>query len=302
MKILEENIPARIVLSRKGSDSKYGGKSSLRIETTLVSLPIPEYLKCATERCKGHVSYRDLAEQPPIGSLADHLSAWVTRDSEVHLDPDIRPQLRRPGDNCQWLLFGQEGAAQAHLQNQQIGNNSLFLFFGWFQECEYRREKLKRIGPDEHVIWGWFQVRDSFPVNSDAEAENVSWAKHHPHVSHWRRYAGQNRLYRANDRLSFAPSVKGAGVFRWRPELTLTRQCQTRRSRTHWCVPSLFATTGLSYNEVGNTRCPDHPERVHFQSACIGQEFVFPDRRDMEVTERVAVAEWLAQLFEGVDA
>lgn len=301
------SLPRRIVLSRKGSDAAWGGRPSLRVGTELVSLPIPESAsRAAAALATGRgTRFRDLPAHPKLGALHGHLRA-IEPDHFVHLDPDLRPHLRpctqgHAGAGSHEMLFGQEGAAERHLRNQQIQAGDLFLFFGWFRQAVERGPgDWRRTGPDEHCLWGWMQVESSHGVSSAAEAEALPWAAHHPHVAHWERYDRQNRLYRARRRLSFAPHLPGAGVFRWHPALTLTRQCAGTAdapTRREWCLPGFFRRTGLTYNQVDGPACPVHRGRVHVNSAPIGQEFVLPAHRPFRRSEQAAVARWLTTLF-----
>jgi hypothetical protein len=298
-------LPRRIILSRKGSDAAWGGRPSLRLGTELVSLPIPESApRAAAALATGRgTRYADLPHHPRLGPLHRHLRA-MEADRFVHLDPDLRPELRpgarhagsAAGDE---RLFGQEGAAERHLRYQQVEAGDLFLFFGWFREAGQRAAgHWKGTGPDEHCLWGWLQVESTHPVSSAAAADALPWAAHHPHVAHWERYDRHNRVYRARPRLSFAPGLPGAGVFRWHPALTLTRRCSAEAStRREWCLPGFFRRTGLTYNQVDGPACPAHRGRVHLRSAPIGQEFVLPADRPFRRSEAAAVARWLAMLF-----
>lgn len=294
-----EALPRRIVLSRKGSDSAWGGRPSLRVGDELISLPIPE---SAARRAGDGLRYGDLPVHARVGALHGHLRD-VGADRHVHLDPDVRPELRAGagwrGAARHALMFGQEGAAERHLRNQGVGPGDLFLFFGWFRGAVQRGGVWKRTGPDEHCIWGWLQVEDSYPVTGAQEARELRWAAHHPHVARWELFDRHNRLYRARRRLSFAPELPGAGVFRWQPGLTLSQRCVAGATRREWCLPGFFRQTGLTYNQVDGPRCPEARGRVHVRSAAIGQEFVLPAHRPFRASERGAVAKWLAMLFGG---
>ena len=293
-------LPPRLVLSRKGADASWGGRPSLRLGEELISLPIPEGAR-RTELSDGKgLRYRDLPSHPRVGAWQEHLKN-VAPDDLVHLDPDLRPELRSglccgpaiPG------IFGQVGAAARHLDNQGVGPGALFLFFGWFREVLQHRGQWKRVGRDEHTIWGWLQVASVHPVRSEAEAMSLAWAKHHPHVAHWERYGELNRIYRSTESLSFAPSLPGAGAFRYKPALSLTRACDEKATRTQWCLPAFFGGAGLTYNQkVSGERC--EASRLHLDSAAIGQEFVSPQGRAFRQSERAAVARWLEDLFSGM--
>ena len=132
-------------------------------------------------------------------------------------------------------------------------------------------------------------------------AAALPWAAHHPHVAHWERYGRQNCIYRGRSRLSFAPDLPGAGVFRWHSALTLTQQCAgagvTRRS---WCLPDFFRHAGLTYNQVKGPRCPFRKGFTHLKSAPIGREFVSPAGRSFKRSEQAAVLTWLRSVFQGL--
>ncbi len=297
-----EQLPGRVVLSRKGADATWGGRPSLRVGAELISLPIPESpARAAAAAATGTgVRYGELPLHPRVGALHDHLRGMAPA-RYVHLDPDLRPELRPPAGRTAATeaerLFGQEGAAERHLRNQEVGPGDLFLFFGWFREAEPRGAAWKRVGPDEHGLWGWLQIGEMHAVKTGAVAEGLAWAKHHPHVAHWDRYDGNNRVYRARERLSFAPGLPGAGVFRWHPGLTLTQRCGAAVTRREWCLPGLVRRTGLTYNQVDGPRCGATRGRVHVRSAAIGQEFVLPAGRGFRRSERGALAAWLGCLF-----
>ena len=121
----------KIILSRKGFDSSSGGGSSpILPDGTLLSLPIPDEdagLKYAELQTGFGLSYYDLLKQ-----LGDKK---LTPNDEAHLDPDIVKNVlpRKTG----WkACFGQSNQSQSHLENNQVGKGSLFLFFGRFSKTE----------------------------------------------------------------------------------------------------------------------------------------------------------------------
>ena len=312
-----DRLPRRIILSRKGADAAWGGRSSLRVGDELVSLPIPESASRAraAEHTGVGVRYGTLPPHERLGRLESYLRN-IDAERFVHLDPDLRPELRPellPGlrsargrsksvrvQAAEERLFGQEGAAERHLRNQEVGPGDLFLFFGWFRDASEVDGKWRRMGPDEHCMWGWLQIEESHAVTTAEAARQLRWAAHHPHVAHWDRYDANNRLYRASRQLSFAPHLPGAGVFRWHPGLTLTRSCGAaaeRTTRREWCLPGFFRRTGLTYNQVDGPCCPATHRRVHLRSAPIGQEFVAPAHRPFRRSERATLATWLESLF-----
>lgn len=299
-------VPSRLVLSRKGSDAAWGGRPSLRLGEELISLPIPEGTRRSQLGSGAGLRFGDLPPHPRVGAFHDYLKD-ASADDLVHLDPDLRPELRMAGSapvNAPPGLFGQVGAAARHLDNQGVGPGTLFLFFGWFRKIVEQEGRWRRVGRDEQTIWGWLQVESVHPVNTPEHAAALPWARHHPHVAHWKRYDQHNRIYRSTERLSFAPALPGAGVFRYQPALSLTRGCDKAATRRQWCLPSFFRSAGLTYNQNAGakdgslTRCK--ASRLHLDSAPIGQEFVSPAARAFRGKERAAVARWLEDLFEGV--
>jgi hypothetical protein len=229
-------IPRRIVLSRKGFDSKYGGCASpILADGTLVSMPIRE---------EGlPLRYRNIntvAGGCNLGDLVSKLKGCnVAPDSGVHLDPDLRQELHGRG-NAPWRpMFGQCDAAERHLEKQGVDKNDLFLFFGWFRRVDQNLQ-FERSAHDEHVVWGWLQVDDYFDP-ADIVPE---WAKQHPHcVNKQRKY---NRVYVGRESLSFATSKPGAGTFAaYDSDLRLTHPDQARR-RSQWRIPSFKVSSPIT--------------------------------------------------------
>lgn len=311
MKISIDQLPKRIVISRKGSDSAWGGKPSLILGDELISLPIPEHSKADRKllgACKKHRKYQDLPHHKIIDDYVSYLPELSGQDC-VHLDPDIRDDLRSREAQGHKFLFGQSGAAEGHLRNQQIGKNDLFLFFGWF--CDYSKVDRRYVptGPNQHLMWAWFQVEKKHQLEGlDSGNELLKNANHHPHVARMGDSKGRlkkDSLYVATSKLSFANHLPGAGVFKRSGSKLLTRSCMSAASRTEWCVPSFFSTTGLTYNSKAlneyETCSKDHT-RIHIKAACIGQEFVFPSDKSktllgypVKVQSQIAV--WLESIF-----
>lgn len=112
----------KIVFSRKGFDSQYGGVASpILPDGGITSFPIPSRYG----RPVGDLSFRG----KPLTTLLNDLAGGV---GTVHLDPDLQADCvsRRSG----WRpSFGQVGNAQSHLENQGVEVGDVFLFFGWFR-------------------------------------------------------------------------------------------------------------------------------------------------------------------------
>ena len=301
-------LPRRLILSRKGWDSTWGGAPSPVVDGYPFSLPIPEHATARQHRdCRaGHVRFSHLP-----AAVQPFLRQWRTSDGCVHLDPDLRPELRPEGASREHLLFGQEGIAQIHLEKQGVaavldatpGGGDLFLFFGWF-----RNEG----GEHQHVLWGWFEVASTVDVTNASAAAALAHASHHPHVSHWelslQRPGCRNRLYVARQWASFAGGIPGAGIFPYTRAHILTAPGATR---SEWRLPRVFADLGMSFHQRQLAEAVYHrrDRSVQFRSAPIGQEFVVPPRRPaaripdlrrVRARAREDLSRWLESLFAAV--
>ena len=275
----------KIVLSRKGFDSSYGGVASpIFPDGTLLSLPIPDE--------KGTVTYGELCwEQYRIGELVTALTRGrLTHQSRAHLDPDLyshicpRPPNWRP-------LFGQDGAAQSHLTNQGVGVGDLFLFFGWFRRVERREGQYSFVqqAPSQHLIYGWLQVGAILTGEQIVQAA-PAWAMYHPHCTGG--YSPRNTLYIASERLTLdgiMTPFAGAGTFRhYQDDLCLTAP---NALRTLWRLPPWFYPTAdkppLTYH-TALSRWSRDADYTYLRSAMRGQEFVLDTAHYPEAVEWVS--------------
>lgn len=116
--------PRRLILSRKGFDSKYGGcPSPIFPGGTMYSLPIPGGYDDDVIR------YQDLYHgNINIGRVVEDLTGGRHKAGEFpHFDPDVLPNAipRRDG----WRgLFGQASAAEGHLENQGAAADGDFAY------------------------------------------------------------------------------------------------------------------------------------------------------------------------------
>lgn len=264
----------KLVLSRKGFDSQYGGIASpILPDGRLLPLPIPSTHDVDTMRDLGF-------EGLPLDTVLRDLSRnrWCA-ESRVHLDPQLaRPARQR---SARWLpAFGQAGAAQGHLAAQGVGKGDLFLFFGWFHEVELRdgHWQYKRPRRDLHVMFGWLEVDQVLPIvrERDKCLRRHRWIASHPHVANPLHYTDpRNTLYVAPE-ASRLPGVarSGGGYFpRLHSDLVLTGPGPKRST---WRLPGWFAPRGrppLSYHgQPGRWRRVG--ANVELESVAKGQEFV----------------------------
>ena len=272
----------KLILSRKGFDSSFGGCASPIFEDdTFVSLPIPEE--------SSRLRFSDIGGKQPIGSIVEDLTGRRNKSynasDHVHLDPDLRFDSlpRKPG----WRpLFGQAESAQCHLDNHGVGPGDIFLFFGWFRRVEESHGRLhyKHGAPDVHMFFGWLEVGEIWRLWSGT-CQTPDWASDHPHIGAiW----GKNTLYAA------AQTETGyqAGVFgSYSDQLVLTAPDM---SRSHWRLPKWFypaeRNSMLSYHRSPNRwTCYDNYTDV--RSVGRGQEFI------LDTVDYPEAAEWARALI-----
>ena len=185
--------------------------------------------------------------------------------AQCHHDPDLVAEARF-GRRAGWRpAFGQIGAAQGHLKNQEIGLDDLFLFFGWFKhaECENGRYRFVHGAQDLHVIFGYLQVGEIIQPNGGDLIPD--WLQDHPHANRQIHTAKNSCIYVARDRLSFDDERPGGGTLPFLPVRQLTKP---GRSRSKWALPDCLRQCAITYHSCDSWR------NGYFQSAAKGQEFV----------------------------
>ena len=256
----------KIILSRKGFDAGYGGfPSPILPDGTLLSLPIPSYEKCRYSQlmaCEGH-TYADIMRMlsPTIRDSGTKIK--MTDRISCHLDPDTRQSAKRRAQGWR-AAFGQASAAQTHLRNQGVGGGDVFLFFGWFRQTEFYKDKLRFVAaePGVHIIFAYLQIDrviDGYKKTAPA------WLHEHPHITNTFDSGSNNAIYIAKKHLSWDKARKGYGVFTYTEDLVLTKP---GLSRSRWDLPALFKKTNISYHDQSSWK------NGYFQSAAKGQEFV----------------------------
>ena len=282
----------KIILSRKGFDSSSGGgPSPIFPDGRMLSLPIPD---------KGsEIRYRDIKwEDRNLGKIVSELTNRRVSDSHfAHLDPDLCRESLPRADN--WLpVFGQTGAAQGHLRNQNVTVGDVFLFFGLFRDVVFESEHLRwRTGSKpRHVIWGWLQVGEIFAVD-ELDKRKYSWAKDHPHLN--RPPDRNNTMYIAKEILEL-PDLpthqRGSGVFpRFSEELQLT--ASDAASTSVWELPKWFfpveGRQPLSYHR--NLKSWERkPNTTRLKVVARGQEFI------LECADYPEATKWLYSLIAGL--
>ena len=281
----------KIILSRKGFDSGYGGMPSAFVRGgEMVSFPIPHDAKHPEKDYEDSclIRYNDIPTEKRM-SLQERINQLRGKrkpfpHDQCHYDPDLRRGI-----------FGQSGPAQSHLRKRVV-EGDLFLFFGWFQEAEWRGDTLHFCNPERNVqaLFGFLQIGEI--LQAECAAHKYPDFQNHPHLTdaclEWSKtpYAQKhhydNTVYIATKRLSL-PGVKGLrghGIFRHSPELVLT--ADGAKSRTIWKLPDIFRNREITYHSKKSWR----PDGL-FQSRPRGQEFIVFDDEDETVSK------WAAKLI-----
>jgi hypothetical protein len=262
----------KIILSRKGFDSSYGGQASpIMPDKTLLSLPIP--LKLDKHNFTG-LKYKEKTYYDIICDLKDKPD--VKEYYTCHLDPDIRADVIERDYN--WKpLFGQSDSAEGHLRNRGVCEGDLFLFFGWFRDTEIinGRHQYKKDAKDLHVIYGYMEIGKKY----DNYSQLPAYARYHSHAGEG-KLNKKNCIYEAAERLSIDPSKPGAGNFMFNEKLVLTKNGE---SRSKWYLPDFFKEVKISYHSLNSFK------DGYFDSAKKGQEFVIEPNNDVMV--------WVKKLF-----
>ena len=86
------------------------------------------------------------------------------------------------------------GAAQTHLENNNVKVGDLFLFWGWFRETITLNKKkvFSREDPGHYRFFGWLQIGKIIHLGKDPswyleETEQNPDTTSHPHtIGHWK--------------------------------------------------------------------------------------------------------------------
>ena len=246
----------RIVLSRKGFDSRSGGSPSpIFPDGRILSLPIPVHQRYP----KSAKRFRDvLWDGRSLAPIVECLSK-VREESWCHLDPDLRAAAI-PWQPEWRPAFGQVDGSQTYLANKEVCQGDLFLFFGTFRRVEEDGDggwRYVRTAPKVHLLFGWLQVHEVLKLRTDVEFDRAlgkyPWLKDHPHlngsfrdlVDNSRRQPN-NTVYVSTQKLNITGTdAPGGGVFQKEERrIILTEPEEVKRGascrRSDWRPPEWF--------------------------------------------------------------
>lgn len=270
---MNTQMSKHIIISRKGFDSQNGRiPNPILPDGTLLVFPILD--SNDIENTFESLNYKGTSYYEIIKQLCPNTNIKPT--DGCHLDPDLdfTTIARKDG----WRpAFGQAMSALGHLCKQNVSVGDLFLFFGWFKQTEYYNGKLRYVpnAPDLHIIFGYLQIDEI--IFDEASVPNFI-KDAHPHDKAFRWERGQNAIYVATEKLSFAPTCNGGGVLKFDNKRVLTKKGMSRRV---WNMPLFFKDIDISYH--ANAWKGDD-----FYSVCKGQEFVFvPNEQALEWAKNI---------------
>lgn len=229
-----------------------------------------------------------------LGTVVNDLTRGKIKSGDpAHVDPDLNftTMSRQEG----WKpVFGQEGAAEAHLQNHKVKDGDLFIFYGWFRQIEQYNGTFRYVknAPGQHVIFGWLQIERRIAVHNRSEIPG--WALDHAHCI---RTSSSNvdSIYISTDRLQLpgiSIDLPGAGVF---PKLdAVLRLTAPGMSRSIWRLPIWFypaeRKSTLSYHTSLNRWKPEQ-DYVLLNTVGRGQEFI------LDCQDFPEAVTWLSGMF-----
>ena len=197
----------KLILSRKGFDSKAGGSASpILSDGSFFSIPIPQ----------NHPSpkkYKDLDFNGISGSeLLKEVSAKVKDTDYCHNDPLLNEKIG---------IFGQASSSQTELKNNNVGPGDLFLFFGWFKNFSAN-------GRDLHQLFGWLQIDKIIKGSKEIKRYLCENNIQHPHGYGDASRFSNNTIYIAKKKLELNKGKiikRGHGLFKWtHDDLILTEK------------------------------------------------------------------------------
>lgn len=296
----------KVIFSRKGFDSSYGGFPSIILpDGQMISFPIPEKGKKKTmnetdSKIKGieaenlkfiladkkELSLKEIFEKYNIQKIKIPGNTPTEQEVEntiFHYDPQIQNVVQRIYDQDnnkiinitnEYAAFGQSRAAASHLLNQKISKDDVFLFFGTFKWTGKDKKNRKEF----HALWGYMIVDDVFNIDNEfthfngIEDYNNPSSKYpnlkfHPHYNN-KKHEGKKNIIICSKRF-------GTFIFD-EDKLKLTENDSTK---SHWKIPNFWkisdknAKITMTYNTNNLEEILDDGN-LKIKSASIGQEFV----------------------------
>jgi len=265
----------KIIFSRKGFDSSAGGVPSPIIKDEPLSIPIPYHRNT-------NLTYNDIGLGQMVSDLTNNK---ISVNSTCHVDPFIETQAG---------LFGQAGAAQSHLENNNVEVGDLFLFWGWFRQTNYFNGKYtySKKDPGHYRIFGWLQIGEIIKLGEDPSTylkKEKRKFHNHPHTTgHWTK---NNTLYIAKKKLNVfgIKDWQGHGKFKSSPKTNLSANPFIKKSEWNcpdWLNPHKKGCGMTYHNDLNRWK------NSTVQIVGRGQEFIAVPSKKKECKS------WLKNIFE----
>ncbi len=265
----------KVILSRKGFDSANGGIfSPIFDDNTMLSLPIP-----SKDIDKDFIKYESLVCMGVGLDKILHDLGYKGVDI-CHLDPDLDISRRKQTVEGWVPAFGQINQSAKYLENCEVEEGDLFLFFGNFRHVKMKdgkyyyaseNEKSVYFGKPIQVIWGYMQIGRI--ITEVEELKKFSW---HPHSCDKRIYEEKNNtIYTAREKLTFA-DLPGCGLFSYDEKRVLT---MPGKSKATWKKEAAYdignLKKGKDQTKITRKNSAKNEEGIYY--AGIWQELVLED-------------------------
>lgn len=304
----------KVILSRKGFDSSYGGFPSIilpkEMGSKMISFPIPDRKKKKND-VEQIINYcfdkTEIAKEKKI-SLINLLSKIkgkkkikMPKEKEAdpsefifHVDPEIQNmEVKDENANGEMISFynrklgslGQSSAAAGHLLNNDIDKISandptIFLFFGWFNNTEWKNKQLIPKEKSFHAIWGYLIVDATINISSDPKIKIPEKLKNHPHIINKDTYGKKTNIIFYGEHYGTLP---------FNEKLRLTKKDSDNRS--NWEIHNLWKGMNLKKDEITMTynsnkiksKLVSNSDKIEFTAASIGQEFIIKNANPKEL-------------------
>jgi len=248
-----------VVLSRKSFDSASGyGYSPFDPSTgKYITIPIP--IGKSERQIANKTRYEEIFIKPNylqgiytsnLKDLVFHNSLQLSRKSRqgvlnnfAHVDPWLGP--------CPWLTeksnhhlgaLGQVNAAQGHLEKNDVGIGSLFLFYSRFIPIKNRENNMGIVINSQkgaYFLYGWLKV--GRVIKNFSEVQDSELEARHPHANEsYFNIRKNNTIYISDKFLSEESNIPGCGYFpKLSKKLLLTSE-DFSETPTVWELPRFF--------------------------------------------------------------
>lgn len=285
----------KIIFSRKGFDSTAGGFASpIFPDGTLFSIPIPSsednnYYSELSFQYDGD-SIQSILNEITGGRIKNNrqLSCdFSKKQQRCHYDPMLISHADR-------FVLGQAANAESHLQNQSVGSDDIFVFYGWFRQVEKIEGcwQYSPIARDIQLIWSWMKIGDTVDVRTQAQREKAKiiypFLHLHPHVadSPDAPNPNANRVYIS----------KEGGLLPYLSSRCLT-DCIDYQGRSTWRLPACF-NQPKAFTFLNNFVLNDDNVIISFRG--YGQEFVLDLEKVDSENNRTKILAYLDQNIFGL--